>query len=211
MVFYHNFSCTEEADDPVCPATPIPVVTEQCSSIQTSVSGTCTSSTLHRKTTAVFSRGHLATGTPLPKDCAALPRDCEILLRRDLSEAQKLELILNFPTFSPPSSYQFPTRIEYGKKRSFQHHYLQLHKWLGYSVHLDACLCLPCCLFSSVANNAQNFVQKPVSNWTTFNKKVRLYFTSTHIKCALAMTSFVDAHSGTQPTIDMPLNKCRQE
>ena len=33
----------------------------------------------------------------------------------------------------------------------------------------------------------------------------------THIKCALAMTSFIEAHSGTQPTIDTAFNKHRQE
>ena len=64
------------------------------------------------------------------------------------------------------------------KKRSFQHHYLQSYKWLGYSVKLNACLCLPCCLFGSVADNAQNFVQKAVSNRITLNKKVRLHSTS---------------------------------
>ena len=118
---------------------------------------------------------------------------------------------------SPVSTLLIPfnflyTTIEYGKKRSFQYRYLQLHKWLGYSVQLDGCLCLPCCLFGSDAENAKNFVQKPVSNWTTFNKKVRIHSTSsTHTKCALVMTAFIDTHSGVQPTIDTSLSKHRQE
>lgn len=133
-----------------------------------------------------------------------------MLLKRDLSEAQKLELILDFSSFSPPSSFQFPTKVECGKKCSFPHHYLQLHKWLGYSVQLDGCLCLPCCMFGSDDDTTQNFVQKPVCSWTTLqlNKKVRLHSTSpSH---TLAMTSFIDAHSGIKPTIDATLDKRRQ-
>ena len=87
-----------------------------------------------------------------------------------------------------------------------------MHKWLGYSVQLDGCLCLPCCLFGSDAENAKNLVQKPVSNWTTFNEKVKIHSaSSTHTKCALAMTAFIDTHSGVQPTIDTSLSKHRQE
>ena len=33
----------------------------------------------------------------------------------------------------------------------------------------------------------------------------------THCKCALEMKSFLDAHSGAQPTIDTSLDKCRSE
>jgi hypothetical protein len=32
----------------------------------------------------------------------SLPRDCEVLLYRDLSEVQKLEIILGFSQFNPP-------------------------------------------------------------------------------------------------------------
>ena len=57
-----------------------------------------------------------------------------------------------------------------------------------------------------------NLVQKPVSNWTTFNDKVKIHSaSSTHTKCALAMTAFIDTHSGVQPTIDTSLSKHRQE
>lgn len=53
----------------------------------------------------------------------ALHSDCEVLLRGDLTDAQKLELALNFSQYNPSSTFSFPTTIEYGKKRSFQFRY----------------------------------------------------------------------------------------
>ena len=188
--------------DPDFPEPPVPVDSEDSSSF---TSGTCTSSALPGVPA-------IATVSSMDLPATQLPKDCVVLLHNNLSEAQKLEIILHFSTFSPPSSYQFPTTVEYGKKRSFQHHYLQMYKWLGYSAQQDGCLCLPCCLFASDASSAQNFVHRPFSSWTTLNKKVRLhYMSSTHIKCTAAMTCFLDVHSGTQPTIDTSFNKYRQE
>ena len=141
-----------------------------------------------------------------------LPRDCETLLRKGLSDTNKLDILLNFSSFNPPSSYQFPTKIEFGKNRSFQHKYLRLYGWLGYTSKLDGCLCLPCCLFGSDGGNAKIFVEKPYSNWTALNQKLKLHSTCpTHVKCSLAMKSFKDAHAGVQPTIDTTMNKHRQE
>ena len=140
-----------------------------------------------------------------------LPRDCETLLRKGLSDTNKLDILLNFSSFNPPS-YQFPTKVEFGKNHSFQHKYLRLYSWLGYTSKLDGCLCLPCCLFGSDGGNAKIFVEKPYSNWTALNQKLKLHSTCpTHVKCSLAMKSFKDAHAGVQPTIDTTMNKHRQE
>ena len=104
-----------------------------------------------------------------------LSRDCEVLLWNGLTDNQKLDLVLHFSNHNPSSSFKFPTTIAYGKHGSFQYLFgvLQVaYKWLGYSVKLDTCLCLSCSLFGE-AGDAQNFVHKPVSNWTTFNNKVQ--------------------------------------
>ena len=55
---------------------------------------------------------------------SALHNDCEVLLRSDLTDAQKLELALNFSQYNPSPTSKFPTTVEYGKKRSFQYRYL---------------------------------------------------------------------------------------
>ena len=142
----------------------------------------------------------------------AFTTDCEVLLQRDLTEAQKLELVLNFSKYSPCSTFVFPMTVEYGKKWSFQDCYLKMYPWLGYSIKLDACLCLPCSLFNVESDASMNFARKPVSNWTTFSNKVKSHSLSpTHCKCALEMKSFLDAHSGVQPTIDTSLDKRRSE
>ena len=48
-------------------------------------------------------------------------KDCGILLQADLSVEQKLEIVLNFSKYNPSPTYNFPTKIEYGKNRAFQH------------------------------------------------------------------------------------------
>ena len=77
-----------------------------------------------------------------------------------LSDDQKLDIILNFAQYNPVATYQFPSKVEYGKNCSFQHHYLQSFPWLGYSAKLDGCLCLPCCLFSLPGNSSQILFRK---------------------------------------------------
>ena len=71
-----------------------------------------------------------------------------------------MNIILSFIKFNPPPTYKFPSKFEYGKKRAFQQHYLKSYCWFGYSVALDGCFCLPCCLFSSATDSQQNFIQK---------------------------------------------------
>lgn len=134
-------------------------------------------------------------------------RDCNILLQGDLTEEQKLNVILNFTRYNPPSVYSYPTKSEYDKSRSFQHHYLKKYSWLGYSVQLDGCLCLPCCLFASAKAKVQNFVHQPYRNWTKFNDKVKAHSVcSVHSESVLAMKSFEEVHSGMQPSIDTKLS-----
>ena len=140
-----------------------------------------------------------------------LSRDYEVLLRNDLTDSQKLDLVQHFSNYNPSLSFKFPTTLAYGKHRSFQYRYLECYKWLGYSISLDACLCLPCSLFGET-EDAQNFVRKPVANWTTFSNKVKARSTCpTHIKCASAMVSFIEVQPGNQLTINTALSCRRQE
>ena len=141
-----------------------------------------------------------------------LSHDCEELLRDDLTSSQKLDLVLHFSEYNPSSTFKFPTTMAYSKHRSFQYRYLEYYKWLGYSIHLNACLCLPCSLFAGANEAYINFVRKPVSNWTTFNNRVKAHSTcATHMKCASAMTTFIEVQSGNQPTIDTAISSRRQE
>ena len=103
------------------------------------------------------------------------------------------------------------TTVAHGKHHSFQYPYLECYRWLGYSVNLDACLCLPSSLFGE-AGDAQNFAWNPVTNWTTFNNKVKAHSTCpTHIKCASTMVSFIQIQSENYPTINTALGSRRQE
>ena len=120
-------------------------------------------------------------------------------------------IVRHFSNYNPSSSFKFPKNIVYGKHCLFQYRYLECYKWLGYSVKLDACLCLSCSLFGE-ARDAQNFVRKPVAKWKTFNNMVKAHSTSsTHIKCVSVMVSFIEVKSGNQPKINTTLISHRQE
>ena len=62
-------------------------------------SGSCISSTLPAT----------IVSTTAAQTAAQFPRVCEVLLRKDLSDTQKVEIMLNVATFSPPSSCEFPS------------------------------------------------------------------------------------------------------
>ena len=117
---------------------------------------------------------------------------------------------MNFSAYNPSAKYSFPSKVEYGKL--FQYHYLKSFCWLGYSVQLDGCLCLPCCLFRHDSDSVDNFVHKPYSNWTKFNDKIKAHSASlNHVKCVQALEGFKHAQSGRQPTTDTSLSTSRQK
>ena len=140
---------------------------------------------------------------------------CKLKIVKCLIEniCQKSKVRVN-TTFPELQSFWYLSILYYnwvGKKCAFQHHYLKLYKWLGYSVKLEAYLCFPCSLLEN-DRNVLNFVHRPVSNWTRFNNKVRAHSKcSTHIRCVAVITSFMETHSCAQPRIVTSLNKHRQE
>ena len=139
-------------------------------------------------------------------------KDVQVLLEPDLSDERKVDIVLNFATYNPASTYNFPSKVEHGKNHTFQYHYLTSFAWLGYSVQLDGCLCLPCCLFCSSSDQIEYFVHKPFRNWTKLSDKVKSHFAShIHIRCVQALKSFKESLSGRQPTIDTACDSRRQQ
>ena len=72
-----------------------------------------------------------------------LAKDCEVLLRRDFIQHSKVRANTKLEFQSLLYILNSPLQLSMGRSI----HYLKSHKWLGYSVRLDACLCLPCSLF----------------------------------------------------------------
>ena len=58
------------------------------------------------------------------------PKDVGVLLQSELSDELKLDIALNFSAYNPSATHNFPLKMEYGKSRSFQYHYLQSFSWL---------------------------------------------------------------------------------
>ena len=142
----------------------------------------------------------------------SLPYDCSVLLCDNLSEIDKLDIISNFSQYNPTASHTFPKSLQYGKQRSFQAHYLNEYKWLGYSKDLDGCLCLPCCLFGRSTTESHLFVTSSYNNWTKLNNNVKGHAVSQlHKDSVASMEAFRDIHSGKSISIEAVLDKKRQE
>ena len=63
-----------------------------------------------------------------------------------LSDEERLWLLSN--AFRPGSSYKYPAKEEYGKKRTFQHAWLEEFPWLCYSQSCNGGFCVHCVLFA---------------------------------------------------------------
>ena len=50
-----------------------------------------------------------------------LSRDCDGILRNDLTDHQKLNLVLHFSNYNSFSTFKFPTTILCSKHRSFEY------------------------------------------------------------------------------------------
>lgn len=83
----------------------------------------------------------------------------------------------------------YPTRIIYGKNRSFNRGWFNQREWLEYSVLADAAFCFPCRKFAigSSANSDKTFTEIGFTNWKTAMEKnkgfARHSASKEHLKC----------------------------
>ena len=94
----------------------------------------------------------------------------------------------------PSRHFKFPTKIEFGKKRSFNYHWLETFPWLSYSPTLDGAFCLPCVLFASDAvksgQKLERLLHKPLDTWTSAMRKFKEHESNSKIhKAATVMAS----------------------
>ena len=80
------------------------------------------------------------------------------------SDDEKFWLLHN--VFRPYTEYKFPTKDEYGKKRSFQHNWIKQFPWLSYSVTSNGGYCVYCFLFAKRHMNLGQLVTSPMTNFT---------------------------------------------
>ena len=66
---------------------------------------------------------------------------------KGLSDEERLWLIRN--SCRPDTSYKYPQKEEYGKKRSFQQTWLKQFPWLCYSESCNGAFCINCVLFDA--------------------------------------------------------------
>ena len=93
-------------------------------------------------------------------------------------------------------NYDFPTRTEYRKQRSFRHCWLEQHDSLVYSPSQDGAYCRVCVLFGSDrgdknASKIDQLVKSPVTFWTTDAQK----FNEHELKSEVHKTAILKADS----------------
>ena len=106
----------------------------------------------------------------------ALPNDIYTFVGTSLTNAQKLAAYEEH--FKPDQKYRYPIRMEYGKKRSFNHSWLDAYSWLAYSPSQDGAFCRNCVLFGNVSNDKgasklDHLIKSPLTFWTTASKRLK--------------------------------------
>ena len=87
-----------------------------------------------------------------------------------LGNSEKYDLMEN--VWKPLPSHRFPVKVESGaQKRKFNLNWLNDHKWLTYSEHLDGAFCLACVLFGRrIGKNSSKLdklFRSPLTTWST--------------------------------------------
>lgn len=99
------------------------------------------------------------------------PGTCNSLTLMHLSDDDRLWLFKN--AFRPDSSYKYPHREEYGKKRTFQGAWLKQFSWLCYSESCNGGFCVNCFLFAKNRSSLGQLVTSPMTNFTRAKKTLQ--------------------------------------
>ena len=71
-----------------------------------------------------------------------------------------------------PSNFKYPSKVEYGKHRSFNQQWVNEYVWLSYSPFQDGVYCKYCALFSD-STKIDKLVKSPLHFWTTATQKFK--------------------------------------
>lgn len=81
---------------------------------------------------------------------------------KKLPDKDRLWLLNN--ALQPDASYKYPTKEEYGKKRTFQHAWFVEFPWLCYSKSCNGGFCVHCVLFARRNIPLGQLVTCPMTN-----------------------------------------------
>ena len=110
---------------------------------------------------------------------------------KSLSDEEKLLLIRN--ACRPDPSYKYPHKLEYGKKRSFQHTWLSQFPWLCYSKSCNGGFCVNCVLFARHCLTLGQLVTTPMTIFTQAQVTLQEHSDQSTLKNAsLTVVDFVN-------------------
>ena len=135
------------------------------------------------------------------------PNDISNYLSTHLSDDQKLFVLTKH--FKPNKLYKYPTRVEYGKNRSFNPAWFDLYpKWLAYSPAEDGAFCVPCVVFGR-DSKLSHLVRTPLTFWTTASERFKDHSTKSaiHRDATLKAENFLSVMESRQQSIGEKINK----
>ena len=120
---------------------------------------------------------------------------------KNLTNENKRWLLMH--SFRPASKYKFPSKIEYGKARSFQHAWLQEFPWLSYSESLN---CINCILFSKNKCLASQLVMNPMTNLTRAKQTLQVHASQqSHLTSMKDTNAFLEMIENTHLSVQQHL------
>ena len=144
-------------------------------------------------------------------EAESVSNDFCLFFKTSLTNAVKLAALEDH--FIPHKLYKFPTRIEYGKKRSFSSSWLNTYKWLVYSPTEDGAYCKYCALFGDNLNiksglKADKLVTTPLTFWTTGSLKLKDHDAKSemHKNATVMAEEFLKVMKSKQKSIDQQLD-----
>lgn len=132
----------------------------------------------------------------------------------ELSNIQKYQLLTNH--WMPESFHEFPSHVEHGRSRSFQHSWLKKYKGLVYSPTLNGGICIYCALFAK--NMEAVLVSKPYTkNYHKASSILADHFVGKdgkgknyHVVAMGHAENFISVVAGSQQPVNVQLNKHAQ-
>lgn len=118
--------------------------------------------------------------------------------------------------WTPPSDYEFePSVSKDGKRRKFQHHWLQRYKWLAFSDVQSGAFCKTCVLFHAKAEAGKgshqpckSLVTTPFTKWKHAIEAFESHSqTDYHKRATIDAQNFLDVMRGKVDSVHMQLNQ----
>ena len=126
-----------------------------------------------------------------------------------LPSRSKYALLINH--FRPSATFNFPSRLLDGCRRSCKLSYVEKNPWFVYSKSEDGLFCLPCVLFANKDNLGQ-FITRKFNHWTKKTSKFSVHNSTKFHQLALTQAEALKSvQLDPSSSIDCRLTNIREK